>query len=217
MMPAVTTDTTSPETRRLGRFVRLACGALSGILLASALTGFFAAWRIPPKPGWAMMGFEAVITVSGVYGILLSRGRFSATPALTLACIAGATFVGSVLGYVGVQKKLAEHSLSPFLLGRIGIAAAFVAMSVGVAIGPSREGWKLLIRGVLALVPLIGIVAWYHYARLAPLLAGGEGAVEILRLAGLTIVAVAAGACICAAIHWTIRSFEVAGSHRTQA
>lgn len=218
MYSPVTTDpASSTPAATLSGAVRAVCMVASLVLLVSALGGFAAAWRIPPKPGWAMMGFEFVIAVSGAFGILLARGKLPAVPALTLACIAGSVFVGSVLGYFGVQKKLGEHSLTSLLLGRVGLAAIYGSLAVGIAIGPSRDARRLLVRAVVALLPLVGIAAWYRFFRLAPLLGGGDSPLEILRLAGLTILAVAAGASLCASLHWGIRSFEVARSPGAQA
>ena len=71
-----------------------------------------------PKPAWFMLGFELVLVVGAVMGVLTGLGRFREGPAAAIACVAGVTLVASFLGYLGAGRQLYGHDLLPPLVAR---------------------------------------------------------------------------------------------------
>jgi hypothetical protein len=198
------------STTSIPKTVLLITGLVSAAVLVSALAGVVMAWVIPPKTGWAMVGFEVALILTGVVGLLFARGKFADAPALTLACLAGAVFVASFLGYFGVQKKLGTFPLGLWLAGRTLAALVLGAASVAVAMGSSREGRRLLFRGLACGIVPLAVGGWYYLRGLAPLSTPSSGTMEILRVCVLGAVVLAVFVCLCAAVHLVVRAFEVA-------
>lgn len=194
--------------------VRALVGLLSGALLVSGIAGAVAGTVVPPKPAWAVIGFEAVIAFSSLFGLLLAAGKVRQAPALAIASIAGAAFVGTVLGYLSVKHDLAHLPLKAWLLSRAGLAAALGACAVKVALGTDGAAWRTLVRAALWALPLVGVAAWYRLARFAPLDTPMPGFRDSLRLAAIAAVAIACAVCVCAAIHLSIRAFTLADESR---
>lgn len=201
---------TSASNPRVGRLITVVVGVVSAAVLVSAVAGVVMACVLPPKTGWAMVGFEAALILTGVVGLLFARGKFTDAPALTLACLAGAVFVASFLGYFGVQKKLGTFPLGPWLAGRTLAALVLGTASVAVAMGSSREGRRLLFRGLICGFVPLGAGGWYYLRGLAPLSTPSSGLMEVLRVGALGAVAVVVFVCLCAAVHMVVRAFEIA-------
>lgn len=193
-----------------GRAPRLIAGAVSGLILVSALVMGVGALVGGPKPVWFLAGFEVVIAVAGVIGVLTGAGRFREGPALALACVAGAVLVGTLLGCISAQWTLAGHGLRPALLGRTAAAGLIVLTAVWMVMANNpREAVPRLVRGVVFGVVLIGAMGalWVMRGRIATMSMG-------LRFVAGTIGFLALTGLLAASVHLVIDAFVVAGRTR---
>lgn len=196
-------DSSPTPTWPLSGTERLAA-LISAIVLLSALGLLGAAFALPSKPSWFLAGFEALVAIAGVVGVLTGRGWYRDHPPLALACVAGTVFAGSFLGALGAKWDLAGHSLKPVLLGRtllallIGAAAAWVVLS-----GAWRVTLPRLIKGLVLGGVLLAATAalWAVRARLGGLSIG-------VRFFGGTIVVIVLISLLSASVHLVISAFE---------
>src|SRR6267142_2051810 len=86
--------------------VRLFVGVLCAVVCLSSLGMIVGAMILSPKPVWVLFGFEVVITVATVLGVLFAMGRFQDGQGLAMACVAGTIAVGSFLGWLGADRHL---------------------------------------------------------------------------------------------------------------
>lgn len=92
----------------------------SVLLLLSAVAGLaFAATSRPPL--WFLLGFEAMIVLAAVFGVLFGSGRFHDGPAICLLCIAGTIGLCSLLGFQSVRLA-SSVDVTPWFIAR-GCAA----------------------------------------------------------------------------------------------
>lgn len=191
-------DGVPPLGRGTGLFVAL----LSGLVLLSAVVGAGAAALHAP-PIWFMLGFEVIIAVAGVFGVLTGLGRFLNGPALALVCVAGAVGAGSLLGFLAGRGNLAID-LWPFLMAR-GVAAAAILAMAGWAVLSRRpqESWRRLGVGIACLIGFGAIAGglWVAQGWLTGL--GTMPGAIIGLVAGATLLGLLA-----AAVHHVIRAFE---------
>jgi hypothetical protein len=184
--------------RGLGVFV----AGVSAVVLLSSLVGAGAAALNSP-PVWFMLGFEVVIAVAAVFGVLTGMGRFGEGPALALVCVAGAVGAGSLLGYLAGQGNIGI-GLKPFLLAREASAAA-IAGAGGVIVMMRRPqvSVRRMAIGLACAGSFAGICAglWVFGNRLSGL---GTMAGALVGLAS----AVTLLALLAAAVHLIIGAFE---------
>ncbi len=195
------------------RFVRVLVALLSGVVLASALLGAVMAVGANARPAWTLVGFEVVIAVSCVFGLLL--GRYREAPGMALACVAGTIFAGSVLGYVSMSPPvLGGVGLRPFLEARVLAAGLIGAAGAYCVLSRHPRSWRLFARGLLLGAPVVAAAAVLAIPSLRRLLAPVMG----MGLVGQMTVAVGAflllGALLCAAIDLVIRAFELGRPER---
>ncbi len=200
------------------RFIRALAGVVSGGVLASALVGAVLALIANAAPAWALFGFEIVVGVSCVFGLLLGAGRYREAPGLAMACVAGTIFAGSVLGYLSLSPRtLGGVGLTPFLGARVLAAGMIAASGAYCVLSRHPRSWRLLTLGLLLGAPVLGAatvaVIPSLRAHLAPVLRMG--------LVGQMAVAVAAflllGGLLCASVDLVIRAFELGRPERLQA
>lgn len=190
------------SSARFSPFGFLTAG-VSAIVLLSAAVAIVAGMVASPPP-YFMLGFEIVIALACVFGVLVGLGRFGSGPAIALVCVAGTIGVGSLLGYLGAGRRLGGVDLTPFLFGR-GAAAGSIAMIAAVMVlkRDARRSVPALVRGLAfagALAGFLGAVYWirpqvFAYGPLAK-----AALVIVSGIVGLALLA--------AAVHYTIKAFE---------
>ncbi|MEZ6233841.1 MAG: hypothetical protein R3B68_06590 [Phycisphaerales bacterium] len=149
---------------------------VGGLSLATALwglVGVVAAAFLAGTPVWTALGFEVVVVVAGVLGVLLGLGRFREAPALGVLCVAGVFGVASILEYTGSSGDLAGIPLRPWMLARIAIAAILAGVAALLVLQRDRRSWGMLVKaGVLGAVPgvaaLVFALAAIGYGRPLP-------------------------------------------------
>ncbi|HMN40675.1 MAG TPA: hypothetical protein PKE29_07490 [Phycisphaerales bacterium] len=202
----------SPK-KPIGLVLAIVCGAVALSALAGAPLALFAA-----KPLYFLMGFEVVILVAGVFGVLAAMGRFAEGPGLTLLCVAAIVAIGSLLGdqtakltnplsgpiVVQVRRAQVEWDVTLFFALRL-VAAGLIGVGAGwvVLARRPRESAGSLVRGLAALGAFVAIVGggWAlrgAIGRLGPFVA---------TLVGLA-AAVAALGLLAAGVHFIVRAFE---------
>jgi len=188
--------------------IAIACAATA--LSALAVAG--AAVASQPT-SWYLVGFELVILMSGVIGVMSATGRFPGGPSITLLCIAGAVAVGSLLGYVGAGKILMGWSLRPLLLARMADAAFLAAASGAIVLARQpRSSIPALVKGVLlgAAMLVIAGAAWKFRGSIS----GAPGPVRVGMFAMVGVVAIVL---LSASGHYVIRAFMFNRSPGTPA
>jgi hypothetical protein len=189
---------------------RVIVGVVSLALLVSGVGGAVMGGVIPPKPAWSVMGFEAIIAMSAIFGLLLGAGRLRDTPALTVLCVAGAALAGGVLEYLSARASMSHLPLKAWLAGRLLAAIVLGACSVALVLGRHGRAWGALVRAVAWGVPLAAAAAWYRLAGLAPLNQPAPGLGDALRLGAIALVATLCAVCLCASVHFAVRAFTIA-------
>ena len=183
----------------------------SGVVLLSALAMIAACLFLAKISPWSMLGFEVVVCVACVFGVL--NTRFRAAPALALLCVASCIFAGSVLGYVGVRGVLdrgneVRIALKPWLIGRLTASALLVGLAAWTVLRRDPRSVALAGRAVLWGVPVL----------LAGVLAAGPGAallrvIEALpgwvRAGAYLVLGLVLAVSLCASGHFLIRAFQV--------
>lgn len=198
-----------PSAEGVPALARVGVGGIcSVLLLTGAGEAVLSVARAPTNI--STLGFAAVVVVASAFGLLFAAGKLRDTPAMTVACIAGAVLVCSGLGYLGMDRWFVPLSKTWWLLGRGVLFASLLAITVWLALGSCWASWRSIATSVLASLPLIALGAWYKFTGLRPLLTATDGLAEGLRLLALVGLAGVALASICAMIHFSIRAFELA-------
>jgi hypothetical protein len=169
-----------------------------------------AAVAMAEKPAWALFGFELVILVAGIMGVLFGVGRFREAPAMALACISGTIFAAGVLGWasiaasVGESRTLAGIPLTPLMLFRV-LAAAGLALSAAWSVLSRQPGaWRPAILGAALGSPavLLGVAFVNPGTR--------ETVGNVLgHPAGAVAAFVVLGGLLAASVHLLLRGFEI--------
>lgn len=197
----------------VGLGLAIVCAAVALSALAGAPLALMA-----EKPLYFLLGFEIVILIASVFGVLAAVGRFAEGPGLTLLCVAAIVAIASLLGdqtaklsnllsgpvVVQVRRAQVEWDITLFLALR-SAAAAVIGAGAGWVVLSRRpkESAASLVRGLGSAVALVVIVggAWAlrgSIAKLGPFVA---------TLAALAIGVIALGL-FAAAVHFVIRAFE---------
>ncbi|MCA9300703.1 MAG: hypothetical protein KDA28_16655 [Phycisphaerales bacterium] len=186
-----------------------ALGLAIVLTLSAPVFGVLAA-VLPAKPGWAMIGFEVVVLVSGVLGILLGLGRFRDGPALGLACVGGTCIVASGLAAIGVQRHLGTMSLDTYLGGRVLVGGAFILLGALAVLGRTPRSRQYLGRCAVVCIPLVLVVAVLAFTPARAVLRPTTGMLEAIRILGLLLGGFVIVAIVSIAGHLGIRAFDVA-------
>jgi hypothetical protein len=182
------------------------------VALLSALTGLWAAVGIVAAllnapPAVFTAGFELIVVIAcglTVRSVLRQMpGR-----AMTIACAAGAIFVGAVLGHIAAGGSLMGHSLQYWTFARVGIAGLLALVAAADLLGraPRRTLPPLLI-GVGLMVP-VGLLAFAGSNGMASsLLAKLPGPLQLVVMFVLFFFVIGL---ISASIHQLLRAFAIA-------
>lgn len=197
----------------IGLVVGVVCAAVALSAMVAAPMSF-----TTPKPLYFLLGFEIVILVASVFGVLTAAGKFAAGPALSLACVMAVVGIGSLLA--DQSANVANPLAGPIVyhLNRWGVdwritlyfalhAAAAIAIGLGAAwvvmARRPRESLASLARGLVFGAALLGLLAGAWYARSQA--AGLPGVMRVM--AELAVAGIALGL-LAGAVHFTIQAFE---------
>ncbi len=156
--------------------LRLTVIALCAVVLASSFplalyAGLLPHFKPDERPAMALMGFEIVVSVTSVLGLIWSRGPRSpranrdSGPALGLACLAGTILIASALGWQSTNRNIAGHSLTPLLGVRILISLVMLAAAAIMVLKRNRASWRLVFLGVAMLAPVVLLAAVFLYSK----------------------------------------------------
>lgn len=180
------------------------------LLISSLIAIYLAAWGSEATYlTWA--GFEGVLAVTGLVGVLFGIGRFRQGVAMTLLCIAGAMFAATILGRLSVLASPGQTLRDPWVLARVGAAGLLVLAAIPGGLSNDRESWTTFSKGAFfgGLFVLGCAVAWLFRDTL---LHPAESVVGVARIVGVLVGAVVLAVLLCIAAHLLIRAFETAPS-----
>ena len=195
----------------LSKSVRLFVAALSAAIVLSAVAMGVAALTLTDVPIWVLFGFELVIALCGVVGLLFASGRFQEGQGLALICIAGGIAVSAVLGYVGAVSSLGggvPDYLKPTLFARLAAAGLYTGAASWAVLSRNPSSWSYAARAAVAGVPLLAVAVAAVVGRqsLGPALATLP---SWAKTAGAGLGFVIAIVLVCACGHCLIRAFEL--------
>lgn len=184
--------------------ITLALMALTG------LAGVGVAWGLPARPAWFLLGFEALVALTGAMGIVWARSESLGRSSMMLVCVGGVCLLMSLLGYLSVKGQVGGLGLKPWVAARGLMSAVLGAAAAATALNGHRDLWRMLARGVAATVVLAaGLAATYRFR-------GALGSIDGLARFALAVAALAvAGTLVCYAGHTIIRAFQIADERRT--
>lgn len=210
--------------RPAGLVLGAACALVGVSALVGAPLSLFAL-----RPLWYLLGFEIVVLIAAVYGVLVAAGKFRDGPGLALICIAatiaaasffgnqsatnrdGASFnlmAGPVVGYISSNKERTLDRLiggvTLYLVLRLAAAGVIAAGAAWVVLARRpRESLPSLFKSLVSCVSLLGVLigAWALRSQAAGL--GGFASTMIALIVGVLAVGL-----LSASVHFAIRAFE---------
>lgn len=185
------------------RVFQLVVGALCALTGLSAIVLLGASLVATPRV-WFLAGFELLVIVASVFGVLVAMGRFRDGPALALACVVGVIGVGSLLAYVGPGKAFLGDAARVYLIAR-GLDAATLGLAACllVWVRQPRTSLRSLLIAAAWLVALAVVAVVMFKVRGA--LATSSGAIRFacaVVFGGMLIAALSG------AVHYAVRSFQ---------
>lgn len=185
------------------------------ILVASAamactnVAGAIFALRASPEPLWGWFGFEFVMLVASVFGVLLGLGKFREGPGIAAACIAGAWFVGTGMGRIQAFPAPSQVLTDPWFLARLGGAAIVAGAGAATVLSRNPGSFrKVAAGGAMLVVVLAGAAFWMKTGGLW-LGTQQDGAIDVLRKAILSTLVIGAGVLFCIGGHLVIAAFQM--------
>lgn len=193
---------------------------LSGAALLSAVVGAWAALTAVGQPVWGWFGFEALVLVSGVIGVLAGLGRFRAGPGMAVLCVAGTVFVAAFFGSLDARPNLRSGApemarlIDPILYARVAAAGLLAAAGSGIVLLRSSSTVRPMLTALANAVPvaIAGAVYVFAWNSIAPSFAVLP---EPVRVILLLIVGLALAIFTACAVHFAVRAFEFAGEPRS--
>ncbi|MEX2219175.1 MAG: hypothetical protein WD749_10510 [Phycisphaerales bacterium] len=195
------------------RLVRPLTLALSAALLLSAVVSASLALlgpvlSTPAQVSWVLVGFEAIVIVAAVFGVLFGRGRFEESPAMALACIAGTVLLASALGWQGANRALLGVSLTPLLAGRALAAGVLGAAAAACILGPHPRAWRRALLGAAMTAPALLVGAAVVTGSGRRVIDALLGQSPVQQMAVTVAGALVVGGLLAAGAHLVIRAFE---------
>lgn len=138
---------------------------LSALVLASALATIGGAFFVEGRPPWALLGFELLTIIAGLFGLAAAAGRFEDGPGLAIACVAGTVLAASVFGYLGATGQIGDFKLYGWLTARLIVAGLFGLLAAWVVLRRTRGALALALRGAVyagAAIGFVGILALFE-------------------------------------------------------
>lgn len=206
---------------RTPRFILLIVLLIAAFGVLTSLAGIplaFIAHR------WYLLAFEAVVLVSCLSGVMLGAGRFPSGHALGMLSIGGVMVITGALsepalvarfiqGGTSAAQPVAGVNIVPWLLARIGLGMALIALS-GLIVLMRRPGLSLplLIKGMLFGAPVLAVGVVFVSPSLRGRLTNLPDIAQVL----LAIVGAAViGTLITISGHCIIRAFEIGAIEET--
>lgn len=189
--------------------VRMLTGFIAAVVLLSAIAMVVLAIAVPPKPLWMVAALEVVVALTCVVAIPLARGGYREGPGLALACVAGAVFMCSALGYFSAQGVVGTVSLKPWIAARVALAGLLGASAAMTVLIRNPKSWGVLVKGVLLGLPPAVMAGLIVLGKAGALMKSNEGAAETIRIGAIMVGGVIMGGLFCASVHFVIRAFEM--------
>lgn len=189
-------------------FVRLTILVISTAILLSNAAGAFFALQAAPEPYWGWMGFEIVMAIASVFGILLGTGRFRSGSGLAAACVAGAWFVGTGMGRLQTHAAPTQVLGDSWFLGRFAAAGLVAAAGAFAVLIRDRRSWRKLFTGLAMLAIVAGFGAFWLKTGGMWLGATQTGFMDVVRKGVVAVLVVGCGVLFCAGAHLVIAAFE---------
>jgi hypothetical protein len=204
--PFDASDSIPPPMPAPARFVALALGSC---VLVSNGAGAVFALRASPEPFWGWLGFEIVMAVASVFGVLLGLGKFREGSGIAAACVAGAWFVGTGMGRLQTHAAPSQVLSDPWFLARFATAALFAASGAyAVLVRQPRSFRKLAAGGVMLLV-VVGVCGFWLKTGGMWLGTPQPGAMDIARMGALSLLVIGSGVLFCIGSHLVIAAFQM--------
>lgn len=189
----------------LNRKQRQVVGVLSPVLLGTvAWAAYRAATKTPPDA--FVLGFEGLLALCGVTGILLALGKFRDGPGLALALIAISIVVCTGLGLVSQQLAARQVLRSPWFLGRFGLALAFAGVGAWSVLGRDPRSLRSVRQGAIWLG--LGFVTVAAIALVWKVWRPQSAGMKVAAITALLASGVALVAFVSVGINLVIRAFE---------
>ncbi|MFN0133914.1 MAG: hypothetical protein ACKVW3_15465 [Phycisphaerales bacterium] len=106
---------------------------------------------------WFLFGFEVVVIVATVLGILLSRGKWNHGLGLGFLSIGGTIFLASAMGWQGANRLLVGQSLTPLLLARTAVAGLLTLIAINAVLSRRPQAWPRAILGAALGLPVLAL------------------------------------------------------------
>lgn len=205
-----------PISAPLPKLVRLVVGALCVAVFLSALVTAAAGAFLAVNTPWILIGFELVVIVAAVIGILLALGRLPEGQGLAILCVAGTFPFAAFCSWLSLAPthELVLNpdkpgvSLTTWAMARAG-AGTLLGLIAAFAVLRRQPGRSIgyLLRAALAIAPVAILAA---IMKLAPgiLRSAADALPDWLGAAIAVIGALLALVLISISAHCVIRSFE---------
>jgi hypothetical protein len=200
------------------RFILMLTLIGSAALLVSAAVGTIAGLR---GQEYFFAGFELVLAISGFIGVFIGMGRFNQGPSVAIACVAGATAMCSLLGYVtlggeillggrliGAHGEVLGVDVFGFFMLRMFVAGVLAAMAgLVLVLRDPKRSVPMLVRGIVLGVPVVvALGLWVAVPGFRTMVLGWHVLVQVFLgsiglMVGIGLVS-ASGHCL-------IRAFEI--------
>jgi len=169
------------------------------------------------QPYWLLILMEACIALAGVVGVMFWRGCYGRAPALAVACVAGTVFTAGFLSWLSVRGGMvlsdgSSVSVKTLMLARVGAAVMLGVLAAFEVLSRDRASVPAILKAIAAGALMIGVLAAMYAARTRL-----DALPAWLVWSGAAILAVCAMGLFCAAVHFTIRAFELGGAKETAA
>lgn len=154
----------SIEFKPFSKPVRFLLGGLYVAVGLSAVGTLIAASILAAKPLWLLIGFESVVIVSmvvGLLGVVGSSASQTRGQALGLASLAFTLFLAGVLGYFSINglfqlKGEGQYvGMKPWLGGRLAAAALLGLIASYIVFARNSKSWSYLVKAACAGAPVV--------------------------------------------------------------
>lgn len=187
---------------------------LSALAVVAASLGLAAAFWATDSVLFGTAGFQVVVLVAAVLGVLAGLGLFNQGFGLALACVAGTIFVGTGFSYLDAHVNLASVAgVAPFVTP-VAIVSAALAAALGCCgsidvLGRNPRSWPLVARAVVIGVPVAAVTAYLVLTRGGALAQSASGLMEVIRIMAILVGGLVLAVLFSVAGHLVIRAFEL--------
>ena len=203
-----------------------ASGFLFALLMGAVALSGIAALTLAAQSSpvvWATIGFEAVIMVTGLSGVLFALHRSAQGRAIGLFNLGGVLLVAAITSRfawhttvnpdaIGLGNSVRFAFKDPWFLSRGALGGLLVIAAIIHVLGTNMTNWRRVVVGVLLSLPLLGLGVYLFINGNDSLFPSMVDLATTLRLLtsllglGLFVVLFASG------IHLIIKGFAEAGS-----